>query len=179
VAGRLPRAIITGVPAGVLVAGLAIAAHASAGGEVSGIGPSIAVATCALGAVSLTTSIRWTFVRILVAATALQPVLHLVLGGHAGHDAHHAHGGAAASAAGAADPQMWIMHGGLAILTAVALRWGVRWVRSMPALARALLSRTPAWVGVLPIASPVEPATTVIACDRHSLLTWTNRGPPG
>jgi hypothetical protein len=179
VVGRPPRALTTGVAAGVTVAGLAIAAHALAGGELSGIGPLIAVATCVLAAISLGASIRWTFTRILVAATALQPVLHLVLGGHAGHPAHHAHHGVGAAGAAGADPRMWVMHGGLAIVAAVAIRWGARWLRSMPALVRALLPPPPARAGMLPIAAPIGAPTPVLACDRWSLLTWTNRGPPG
>jgi hypothetical protein len=171
---RPPRALTTGVPAGIAIAGLAIAGHGSAGGEVSGISPLIAVAICVLGAVSLRTSIRWTFSRLLVAATAVQPVLHLVMSGESGH-AHH---GAGASA-GTGDPPMWLMHGGLAIVAAVTIRWGVRWLRSMPAVARALLPPRRARAGTLLIVVPIGPPTPVLACDRHSLLTWTNRGPPG
>lgn len=163
-----------GAAAGTSVVGLAAGAHAAAGGALDGA-PTLAAAAGAacVGAVAAA-RVRWTFWRLTAVAVAAQPLLHVVLdGGADGHHGHHA-----GPAATHASTTMVVAHLVVALGVAVLLRWGLRWVRTLPALARALVVprrglaapclRSVGWV----------PVTPRVGRDLAVLAARGSRGPP-
>src|SRR5690606_18643971 len=126
-----------------------------------------------LVAAAIESRVRWTFPRLALAALLAQPVLHRVFaashgahsagghhhgahaGGHLDHD-HASMADAIVAPAGASDhgsAWMAVAHVVVAFAVAAILRWGVRWLRSMPALARAFGMAGAGWVS--PIRRPV------------------------
>jgi hypothetical protein len=166
-----------GILVGGTVAGLGGFAHVTASGGLEPRSLLLAVGLAMAVGGSLVRRVRWTFARALVAAVAAQPVLHVVLagGGHAGGHAHAAHHAAATSA----DERMWILHTVLAVASAVLLREGGRWLRTMPALVRAVcLGVAPA--GALQTASPAGRWTATDDSSPRPIvaLAWSSRAPP-
>ena len=89
--------------------------------------------------------LRWTFPRVLLVSLAAQPLLHALFtaGGHSGdplHDAHAHHHMATAlpmpviRRCQSSTPRS-------RLLRALVIRWGLRWLRSMPELVRAVALR--------------------------------------
>jgi hypothetical protein len=78
---------------------------------------------------------------------------------------------------GGAGLDMWILHIALAIGVAILVRWGVRWVRSMPGIVRALFV---AARNVRPVPYAGQQATVIVAgwCARDVEVAWDSRGPP-
>lgn len=190
-----------------MIVGPGALGHVAAGGSLPAA-PAVATwAALAALAAALGPRLRWTFARLTVVALLAQPVLHAVFGlghgGHAGLDAHAAHAvhahppgghlgapgaltagpsGHAAAHGSVAHGSVWmaIAHVVAAFAIAAILRWGVRWVRSMPTLARALVvagrgrvapvPRRPLWFAVAPVAVRPVPVAVVGGCGT--------RGPP-
>lgn len=181
--GRSARSLLAAASTGVLVVAAAAAAHVAAGGTVDGyalIGLaalSIAVST------TLASRVRLTFVRAVTATLLLQPVMHTMLGhgtGMTGDAASHAHHDMAMPAASThVVSSMAASHAAVALVCAGFLRWGVRWLRSMPAVGRALVVR--ARTVVVPIVLPRDRAPAIAdtaAAPLAVLVAWDNRGPP-
>lgn len=177
--GNAGRGRIAGLLAGIGLVASATFAHVRAGAQIA---PAVALPLMLLvvgGASALGPKVRWNFARLVAASIAVQLVLHLAFGMGASHPTashHHEHVGAM-HAAGGVSADMWILHLGLAIVVAVASRWGARWLRAMPGLVGALLvpART-----VVPVALRQEP---VSAGDtrwggRDAEVAWDSRGPP-
>jgi hypothetical protein len=184
------------LPAGLLgaaaIGGFTVVGHVVAGGRVTSpltLGL-VTLTVLALGVVLAT--VRWSFARLLVVTVAAQPVLHVVLGTAAphgagaegGHAIHHAtvhtseQHAAMLSSAGHGATAMWVVHVAAAVLTAVVVRWGWRWLRSMPALLRAVVYA----IRSIPFAD-LERRLPSVAVDaripnRLALLAWDGRGPP-
>lgn len=153
-----------------------------AGGGAAPSATALAVVVILIGATSVAAGrVRWTFARLLVALVAAQPLIHVLFGGHApssgGHDmasmsthSAHAHGGGGWS--------MVVMHAAFAALTAIVLRYGVRWLVAMPACMRAVgvVARDPSpWpVTVVAMVPATVPALHVGAPSK----VWNSRGPP-
>jgi len=165
VTGHL-RAIRAGA-AGLAVVAVGAFAHAAGGGHVPWR-PALAafVVVTALAAQVQ----RWTFWRAALLTAFAQPALHFAFGagaGHAhhGHDAHHMSG-----------VMPWA-HMVAALVTAVALRWGVRWLQALPAVARALV--VPPRRLTLPIVAPAWPAPAPVFAVRPAFARVpSTRGPP-
>ncbi len=169
------RLALAGAAAGTAVVGFAAGAHVAAGGALAGAA-TLAVATAAAGVGALGAArMRWTFWRLVVVALAAQPVLHLAINGDTG--AHHGHH--SAGAAGHASTAMVVAHLAVALVAAVTLRWGLRWVRTLPALARALAVPSRRGVAALHVVRvrwvPVVPA---VRRDLAVLAARGSRGPP-
>lgn len=164
------EAQLVGVPAAVVVP--AVAAHVAAGGALAWTPVLVAFALTTLAA----HRVRWTFPRLVTAVALAQPVLHVALGmahptpeqHHAGHTVHAAH----------ADGRMVAAHLTITLVAAVGLRWGVRWLRTLPTLARALVDARPR----LALAVPQFVATvrTASVALRQPVLAAAHgsRGPP-
>lgn len=171
-----PRpAIATGAGVGAAVVGLAASAHAAAGG--------VLAPEALLGAFVIVTSLatyatrfgRWSFWRLVVAVGAAQPLLHSVLGaGHGGHHQHHQHEVATAHA----DTAMAVAHVVVTLIAAVALRWGVRWVRTLPAVARSLVVPRQQAVIACPAYVRFAPLPPLARRDLAVLAARGSRGPP-
>ncbi len=162
----------SGITAGGAVAAAGALAHVTAGGS---LGPAFAVAVTASMTVGGLAGprLRWTFWRALGAAAAVQPLLHLALatGGDHAHAGHHAMDGAG--------ERMWILHTAVAVGVAVLVRWGGRWLRTMPAAVRAVaLAMAPARGPSVGPDAPRWARTTARAPRAVASLAWTSRGPP-
>jgi hypothetical protein len=179
VIGNAARGRIAGLLAGIGLVASAVFAHLRAGAQIT---PAVALPVMLLvvgGASALAPTLRWNFARLVVASIAAQLVLHLAFGigsTHATASHHHGHVGSM-HAAGGRSPDMWILHLGVAVVIAVALRWGARWLRVMPGLVGALLvpART-----VVPVALRREPASMsdIRWGERDAEVAWDSRGPP-
>ncbi len=180
--GRFPHGLTAGTMAGVTIAGLAAVAHVSAGGEVAGTRSIVALLGVVALAAALGTRLRWTFPRVLLVSLAVQPLLHALFtaGGHAGDPLHaaHAHHHMATAPADAGHPSMPVVHAAVALAGALVVRWGLRWLRSMPELVRAIAFATRR-IGVVPPAPVMAfTPTPALAGGRQAMPTWTCRGPP-
>jgi hypothetical protein len=179
VIGNAARGRIAGLLAGIGVVASATFAHVRAGAQIA---PAVVLPVVLLvvgGASAVGPKVRWTFARLVVASIAAQLALHLAYGIGTSHPTashHHEHGGAMHAASGVS-ADMWILHLGLAIVVAVAARWGARWLRAMPGLVGALLvpART-----VVPVSSRHEPASAPETrwAGRDADVAWDSRGPP-
>jgi hypothetical protein len=154
---------------------------------VHGTASMLAMVVVVLGAVAVAPRLRWTFPRVLCAALVVQPMLHTVLAtsGHgmpAGDMALDPAGHEHAMAMSAMPAQqfelaMWGTHAAAALVVAVVVRWGVRWLRSMPELIRAIVftgrvSATAALTGLrlAPTPAVAPPSVRYLLCE--------SRGPP-
>jgi hypothetical protein len=183
------------IPAGLLgaaaIVGLTIVAHVAAGGRFTGAVTFglLTVVVLTLGVVLA--SVRWSFGRLLMISLVAQPVLHVVLGtvtahgvSHGRHSIHHTgvhtseqHAAMLSSVSHDATA-MWVVHVVVAAVTAVVVRCGWRWLRSMPALLRAIVYS----VRSIPVVDLVrrrrERSLDTLVPNRLALLTWDERGPP-
>ena len=161
----------SGIVVGGGVAAVGARAHVAAGGSV---GPAFAAATAAMTLGALAgRRLRWTFWRALAGAVAVQPLLHLALGA-GGDDAHAAHHGV-----DGAGERMWILHTAAAVGVAVLARWGGRWLRTMPAAARAVaLAMAPTGAPSVGPGGPPWARSAAIAPRAVAAVAWTSRGPP-
>ena len=180
---RSSRSLLAAAAAGLLIIAAATAAHVAAGGAVDIYALTGLAALSVALSTTLVSRVRLTFVRAITLTLLLQPVMHQMLGDNAGgasnatgHTQHgmpmHASGTHVASS-------MLATHAAAALACAVILRWGVRWLRSMPAFGRALVVWTR---GVaVPVAMPGERATgqpDTLGVPIALAFTWDNRGPP-
>jgi hypothetical protein len=179
---------LAGLLAGVAIVAAAAFSHLGAGGPIER--PALALMLAAACVVGLgLASIRWTFVRLALVTVAAQPLLHLLfvsVGSHAdgmsadAHAAHHSldqHQAMLASSPHAGGT-MWIVHAAAALAAAVVIRWGWRWLRSMPDLVRAIVYATCS----APVAAAARRVRMVVA-EAWSpvpvvLSAWNGRGPP-
>ena len=177
-----------GLLVGVGIVAAAAFAHLGAGGAIDPASMALMLAAALVTGLVLA-SIRWTFARLVLVTVAAQPLLHLLFesaGGHAdgmspdAHGAHHSieqHRAMLASTQHA-DSTMWIVHVVGALATAIVIRWGWRWLRSMPDLVRAIVYATCS----VPIASTTRRMRIVVADawlpDPVVLSAWNGRGPP-
>ena len=181
VTAELRRNKMSGLQAGALIAGLAAVAHAAAGGSLSAstaIVPMLVVA--ALGA-AMTARVRWTFARILTVALVGQLVLHVVLDGasrHGEHAHHGEHAGLMAGSAPTTGSSMWVAHLLLAGGSAIVLRWGWLWLRSMPAMLRAVVLAAQAIGAPVALAARRLVSSDAFASGRADASAWLSRGPP-
>ena len=181
--GRFPHGLTAGTMAGATIAGLAAVAHVSAGGELGGTGSIVALLGVVVLSAVLGRRLRWTFPRVLLVSLAVQPFLHALFtaGGPSGDALHnaHAHHHMATAPADAGHPSMPVVHAAVALVAALVIRWGVRWLRSMPELVRAVAFAMRR-VGVVPPAAAMAlTPMPVLAGGRQAMPTWTCRGPPG
>jgi hypothetical protein len=178
------RSPLVGAFAGVTIVVASALAHVAAGGAVNGRGLLVAAAVAALSGVAIRTHL--TLGKLVAIAALTQPVLHAALShgaastaihqhtaGHADH--HVSHGGAA----GTHGLSMMVAHAVVGVGIALALRWGVRWMRSMPEIGRALVTsgNGVAALIVLP-ARAVAPVTDAAGTPLAVLPAWRGRGPP-
>lgn len=174
----------TGVAVAVVAPGAL--AHVSAGGALPP--RPVTLVLVGLSAVAYATGgLRLTFARLLAVAAAAQPLLHTVFSAGAGpsgvaHTGHADHAGHrhefAASVAAHADWQMVSSHLVATLVVAVALRWGLRWLRRLPSIGRAFVLagrrvRAPRVVRVR-FAPPAPP----LRRDLAVLAVRGSRGPP-
>ncbi|HWL44375.1 MAG TPA: hypothetical protein VNQ73_15650 [Ilumatobacter sp.] len=162
---------------GLAVVGPGAVAHVAAGGALP-VAP-VVVALAAVGSLAAMVgrSVRWTFPRLVAAALAAQPLLHLAFGaGHAGHAGHSSHAVHAATTSTHADGRMVAAHLVVSLVVAVGLRWGVRWLCALPAIGRAL---------VLPARGVSEPQVVrvrfapIAPVPRRNLAVLAARGSRG
>jgi len=100
-------------------------------------------------------------------------------GHHAGH-AHHHHGGVAGASFWSGGVAMVLLHVAIAFLLAAVLRWGWVWLRTLPTVARALVTPSPQWAA--PLIGTNRPGTlgradTMLLYDGE-VYSRSNRGPP-
>ena len=186
--GTVARGRIAGLAAGIGVVASATFAHVRAGGSLDA-NASVPFMLLIVGAGAvLGPRMRWTYARVVVASMAAQAALHVAFGGastmsmatptasHA-HEHHDHTGSAAMHVTGGAGLEMWVLHLALAIGLAIVVRWGVRWVRSMPGIVRALFV---AAHNVRPIPVIGQRAAVIVAawCGRDVEVAWDSRGPP-
>ena len=180
---RSPSSHLAAAAAGLLVVASATAAHIAAGGTVdlyalTGLA-TLAVAVCT----TLASRVRLTFGRAITATVALQPVVHAMLGhrqlppvagtGHVGHVMPTPEPGTHVVSS------MVLTHAAVAMLCAVVLRWGVRWLRSMPTIGRALVLRPRTVIAPLLAVGDRSPAVHDVAVAPLAVLfAWDTRGPP-
>lgn len=164
---------------GLAIVAPGVVAHALAGGHI----PLLPVSLAVLAAIAVGTVLRPTFWRVLLVAIGAQPAVHFALmAGHpSGHDAHahHAGVGHAHTIPAHADTRMVVAHLAGLLVTAVALRWGARWLRTLPAIARAFVTPRPAWA--TPIVGNGRSGGVRSGADlvyEAELHTRSNRGPP-
>ncbi len=179
--GRWRAALVSGSGVSLAVVGSAASAHRAAGGHLAVPATLLAFAvTAALAATAVRLALRWTFPRLVAVAVTAQPLLHAVLGaGGSGHGHAPAHAGHSSGAAAAshADPRMLIAHLAVTFATAVLLRWGLRWLQRLPALARALL--LPRHVAAPRVATVrFAPPAGDVARELAVLGVRADRGPP-
>ncbi len=166
-----------GAQAGAVIAVLAALGHVAAGGRLPLVGAALGIGAVVAGCAVVGPSVRWTFGRILLAAFGVQAALHLVFSsaGHAGH-APHVHPEHAATVGSSSS--MWIAHAAVAVVAAVALRWGWRWLRAMPGLVRAVL------LGMRSLRAPFASSSSLLSSivsvgtGHATVFTWRSRGPP-
>ncbi len=177
---RLPAALLGAVG----VVGCALFAHVAAGGRVAGPA-ALALLTVAVAALAVAlASTRPTFIRLLAIAAGAQPLLHVAFGSLASHTSpSHAHHAGAQHATmltstDHASATMWIVHLVAAVVTAVVVRWGWRWLRSMPELLRAIAYSIRSVAFVEPAARVRRVAAGIRIPNQLALLTWDERGPP-
>jgi uncharacterized membrane protein YjdF len=180
---RSSRSLLVGVPVGITFVGLAVVAHMSAGGRADAWRVAVASIT-AVAVAAVLARLRWTFTRLVLVALVSQPLLHIVLahGSHADqmmeHGGHH-HEMVMGASSSASHTSMPLAHSALAVVSAVAVRWGLRWLRSMPDVARALVVAGRGAVSAVAIAIDRVTAYVSVACTSLAgLLTWDTRGPP-
>jgi|GEM_PF-5209981 len=179
--------VVAGARAGSTVVGFAAVAHLAAGGSLE---PADLVATTGLAALLgwlLARRRSLTFPRVTLVALVAQPVLHAFLGRH-GHDrphdavatgGHGHHASHATDAGAGTDVRMVVAHVVVSLVAGVTVRWGARWLRMMPGLARDVLvaARGP----VLPVemgCRPLPPTARVRLLPPAVLVSWDTRGPP-
>lgn len=178
---RLRAARATGV-AGAVVAPGALA-HAAAGGALD-LAPTALACVVVAAAAFAADRVRWTFPRLVLAAAAGQPVLHVLFSaGHApvsspGHGGHAEHAGHTALAVAGVEGRMVAAHLAVTLVVAVALRWGLRWLSTLPTIGRALVvprrgTPVPRVVRVR-FAPPAPP----LRRDLAVLAVRGSRGPP-
>jgi len=180
---RSSRSLLAAASSGLLIIATATAAHVAAGGAVD----IYALTGLAALSVALSTTfasrVRLTFVRAVAVTLLLQPVMHQMLGhgagvasdasGHTQHDMPMpAQGTHVASS-------MLAIHAAVALACAVILRWGLRWLRSMPTIGRALVVRTRGVAVPVTLAGDHAPAVHyTVESPLAFLFAWDNRGPP-
>lgn len=179
--GRVRAALTTGSGVSLAVVGPGALAHVAAGGSLN-LGSLGIVTLGAATAAALATAgaVRWTFQRLCLAALAAQPVLHFAFGsGHAGgHGGHAQHGAHASSAVAHADGRMVAAHLVVSLVAAVVIRWGLLWLRTLPALARALVLPAPR-VSVRHVTRVrFAPAAPTPRRELTLLAARSSRGPP-
>jgi hypothetical protein len=183
------------LPAGLLgaaaIVGLTVVAHVAGGGRFTSTATLglLTVVVLALGLVLA--SVRRSFGRLLIISVVAQPVIHVVLdtvtahgtshGPHAIHQnsVHTSEQHAAMlSSAGHDATAMWVVHVVAAVVTAVVVRWGWRWLRSMPALLRAIVYSVRSVPVVDLVRRLVGGDVDALVPNRLALLTWDERAPP-
>lgn len=177
----LPSAL-AGALAGTTTVALAALAHTSAGGSLDTRPAIVCAAVLGLVGAIAASCVRITFWRAALVTIAAQPMLHLAFDGF--HPRPHQHVGhhtmePAPAHAGGTDTRMLVAHVAVALGAAVLMRWGLRWLRSMPEVARAIV--VPPRSVVVPITLRAHRAPAVaIAGGAQSLVSrwWDNRGPP-
>ena len=180
---RSSRSLLAGASAGLLIVATATAAHLAAGGAID-IYALIGIAAMSVAlSTTLASRVRLTFLRAVTVTLLLQPVMHQMLGhgagvasdatGHSQHDMTMPGQGTHWASA------MLATHAAVALACAVILLWGVRWLRTMPAIGRALV------VWTRGVAVPVTLSGATAAAGHHTverplaiLFAWDNRGPP-
>ncbi len=178
-----------GALAGAAVVGVGGFAHVAAGGQLAAQSFLAATAVAAAAGAAIRLHVRWTFWRLWSVALVAQPVLHALLAVDGGHGPHHSsmHAGGGSLAGDAAGLSshpsshagvMWFAHVGLAVAVAVLVRWGARWVRSMPALVRAVADGARRLTLILPTPSVTLAAAPGFDRGRREGLAWDSRGPP-
>ena len=179
--GRTRASFAAGAIAGSTAVGLAAFAHVSAGGELSVV--VALLATIAIGALCglAASRVRVTFWRAAALAVAAQPALHLAFDG-GGTQSHHHHAGAhpmSMSSSSSTDTRMLVAHVGVALVAAVLIRWGARWLCTMPEIARAIVMPLRSVVVPTPLRSDRMPALAVVGGSQSPVSRWwDNRGPP-
>jgi hypothetical protein len=160
---------------GLTIAGLTVGAHLWAGGAIVGLAGWVVVLGVAVlaGTANAVGGGRpWSLTRSVVAASALQPLVHLAL--VAGADGHVHHSAAGSHHA----PTMWVAHSVAAIITVVAVRWGVRTLRSLSALARQILIAMRGVSVPGPSLAGFRPGVLAPRCSDGVLVVGRGRGPP-
>lgn len=184
---RSLRSHLVAAAGGLLVIASATAAHMAAGGTVD-VYALIGLATLSVAlSTTLASRVRLTFARAITATLLLQPVMHQMLGhrsavpnvatGHMDHSMDHAMPMPETSTH--IGSSMVASHAAVALLCAVALRWGIRWLRSMPMIGRALVLRARTAVVPMLTVGATAPATPdVVVAPFAVLFAWDTRGPP-
>lgn len=180
----------SGVAAGAAIAALAVFAHVSAGGTLTGWGPIAGVVGVLAATAATAPWLRWTFPRVALGAMVLQPVLHVAFAGghssvamhgaaHSDHAVQTADHSAAAHAVAGHSLAMPVAHVAIALVTAVVLQWGLCWLRSMPGLVRAIVGAVRPGIAQwqLPRSSALRAVPVLVPVDVVP-LPWDSRGPP-
>jgi hypothetical protein len=179
----------SGVAAGAAISALAVFAHVTAGGSLTGWAPLVGLVAVMTATTATAPRLRWTFPRVAAAAMLLQPLLHVAFAAghssapghasaHADHLAHAARHDLAGHAVAGHSLAMPVAHVAIALVTAVLLRWGLRWLRAMPGLLRTLVAGArPDVRWVLPQVRMAAPAAALVPVDV-ARVPWDSRGPP-
>ncbi len=163
--------------------------HVTAGGTVELLRfLSVSAAAVALATGASCVGTRWSLSRIALASLLAQPVLHVAFGhseqhqvtGHmTGHDMVMTVASPGGGSASGSMVSMIIAHVMVALIAALVVRWGGRWLWMLPLVARSLCLRQRGAVAPFPSATSLAPAELEAGrVPIGVLLAWDSRGPP-